>query len=714
MNKFKTYLQTALIAPFFSFPALSGSFSSIQAEEITQQVNHPGAELLSEGSYIPGLQTFRLGIKITASKGSHIYWKNPGEIGSPLKISWQLPKGFVVEEEHWPTPKVFEEEGTTFFGYEDSALIVADVRAPEGYTPGQEVELRAQVEWLACGDSCLPGNVDLKLTLPYEEKEPSLYPDTHAEFTKTLHAQPRVLENDHSVQVAQGKGNEIILNISKKINATKAWFVSEKADKLFAYAETSYSGGTGTAWRLKVKNLSGVQKNEKLHGILLLADHTGRPVESLTIHSEVLGQTGSAVAGLSQYITILIMAFLGGVLLNIMPCVLPLVTLKVYGLIKSAGEHRSSVIANGLWFTLGVVGCFWGLAGVAFILKVLGHNIGWGFQLQEPMFVATLIIVFFLFALSSLGLFEMGTMFANLGGKLQSSEMKSSNNKAVGAFFNGILATLVTTPCTGPFLGSVLGLVMSLSFLQQLLIFTAIGLGMASPYLVFSVFPKMLSVLPKPGGWMSTFKQLTGFMLLVTVTWLVWIFGSETSTTSVVVLLGGLWLAGLGAWILGRWGTPVSPKKQRVCASLLFFAFLGGAISVSGLASHYFAEPQQTVSVNEDSLWQPFSLEKLAQLRAQGRPVFVNFTAKWCLTCQMNKPVLYGDAVQKMFETHGIVTLEADWTRKDPGITEELARLGRASVPSYVYYPGDNSAPVVLPEKITQNLLEDVVSRFVR
>ncbi|SPN73900.1 Thiol:disulfide interchange protein DsbD precursor,thiol:disulfide interchange protein precursor,Uncharacterized protein predicted to be involved in C-type cytochrome biogenesis,Cytochrome C biogenesis protein transmembrane region [Chlamydia serpentis] len=714
MNKFKQFLQTALIALFLSSPVLSGSLAFVHGEEVRQQLADPGAEFLSEGSYIPGQQTFRVGIKITASKGSHIYWKNPGEVGSPLKISWQLPENFVVEEEHWPTPKVFEEDGTTFFGYEDSALIVADIRPAPGLTPGQEVELRARVEWLACGDSCLPGDAGLRLTLPYQEKEPSLYPDRHAEFSKTLRAEPRVLEKDHSVQVATRKGDEIILNIPEKINAAKAWFVSEKSDKLFAYAESSYSEGKGTVWRLKVKNLPQFQKNEKLDGVLLLADHKGRPIESLTIHSEVLGEMGAVVSGFSQYLMILIMAFLGGLLLNIMPCVLPLVTLKVYGLIKSAGEHRSSVIANGLWFTLGVVGCFWGLAGIAVLLKILGHNIGWGFQLQEPMFVAVLVIVFFLFALSSLGLFEIGTMFANLGGKLQSSEIKNRENKAVGSFFNGVLATLVTTPCTGPFLGSVLGLVMSLSFISQLMIFSSIGLGMASPYLVFSVFPKMLSMLPKPGGWMSTFKQLTGFMLLATVTWLVWIFGSETSTTSVVVLLGGLWLAGLGAWILGRWGSPVSPKKQRLCASLLFFAFIGGAMSLSWVASRYFSEPQMSVIVDEEGVWQPFSLEKLAKLRAQGRPVFVNFTAKWCLTCQMNKPVLYGDGVQKIFQNHGIVTLEADWTRKDPGITEELARLGRASVPSYVYYPADNSSPVVLPEKITQNILEDVVLQFVR
>ncbi|AEB55984.1 DsbC and DsbDgamma domain-containing protein [Chlamydia psittaci] len=708
LNKIKKHFQTILVAFLFSVPAFTGYGQKLRAAEPIVETASPGATLISEGSHIPKGGIFRLGIKIAAPKGSHIYWKNPGEVGSPLRINWNLPKGFIVEEEHWPTPKVFEEEGTTFFGYDDHAFIVADIRAPESLDNQESVVLKAHVEWLACGESCVPGNVDLELSLPYRDGDVILYPERTAEFAQTLQTQPRLLE-DQTITLGRSQDGEIILNISgQKNRAEKAWFISEKADKIFAYSEEAISEDSGTAWKLKIKTISGVQKNQELQGILLLTDKTGSEVESFAVRGQI-SESESGTSALWNYVTIIAMAFLGGLLLNIMPCVLPLVTLKVYGLIKSAGEHRSSVIINGLCFTLGVVGCFWGLAGVASLLKMLGHNIGWGFQLQEPMFVATLVIVFFLFALSSLGLFEMGTMFASLGGKLQSTESGGSKNKAVGAVFNGVLATLVTTPCTGPFLGSILGLVMSLSFIKQLMIFTSIGLGMALPYLVFSIFPKMLSVLPKPGSWMSTFKQLTGFMLLGTVTWLAWIFGSETSTTALIILLAGLWLAGIGAWILGKWGTPVSPKKHRVIASTLFLGCVAGALSLSFVASKNFVEATETVAVQENNVWQPFSATKLAQLRKEGQAVFVNFTAKWCLTCQMNKPVLYASAVQEMFKKHGVVTLEADWTRKDPGITEELARLGRASVPSYVYYPADQSDPIVLPEKITQSILEDMV-----
>ncbi|WP_348663397.1 protein-disulfide reductase DsbD family protein [Chlamydia vaughanii] len=706
MNKIKKHFQTVLVAFLFSLPAFTSYAHKLEAAQPAVEAGEPGATLISEGSHIPSDGKFRVGVKISGPRGSHIYWKNPGEVGSPLKINWNLPKGFVVREEHWPAPKVFEEDGTTFFGYDDTAFIVAEIQAPQGREV-EEVVIKAHVEWLACAESCVPGNADVELSLPYGDGEATLHPNSAADFTRTLQARPRLLGNNQEVTLGRSQDGEIIVNISSSSKAQKAWFVSEKADKIFAYSEEAIQDASGTAWKLKIKSLAGVQKNQEIEGVLLLTDSSGHQVESFAIRGYVTSQEDTS--GIWNYVTILAMAFLGGLLLNIMPCVLPLVTLKVYGLIKSAGEHRSSVIINGLCFTLGVVGCFWGLAGVAFLLKMLGHNIGWGFQLQEPMFVATLIIVFFLFALSSLGLFEMGTMFTNLGGKIQSSESGASKNKAVGAVFNGVLATLVTTPCTGPFLGSVLGLVMSLSFFKQLTIFTSIGLGMALPYLVFSVFPKMLSVLPKPGSWMSTFKQLTGFMLLGTVTWLAWIFGSETSTTALIVLLSGLWLAGIGAWVLGKWGTPVSPKKQRVVASTLFFGLVAGALSLSFVASRHFVDAGETAIVQEGSSWQPFSSDKLAQLRKEGQAVFVNFTAKWCLTCQMNKPVLYASAVQEMFKERGVVTLEADWTRKDPGITEELARLGRASVPSYVYYPAGQADPVVLPEKITQAVLQDMV-----
>lgn len=702
LNKIKRYFQTIFATLFFLSPLAQGLYANDGGGD-------GEARLISASSHIPRGGEFRVGIRISGPEGSHIYWKNPGEIGSPLKIRWNLPEGFVVHEEYWPAPQVFEEEGTTYFGYNSSALIVADIRSP-AHGVEESAEIQAHVEWLACSDSCVPGKADLKLSLPYGESNDTVHPDNAKDFAKTLQLRPRVLGEDQQVMLEKSSDDKIIIHIPVSSEAEKAWFVSEKADRIFACSEEeAVKNGTQTQWTLRVKTQDPVQSNQELEGVLLLTDRMGQQLESFVIRGNIMSSptTSHQSSGLFGYATILAMAFFGGLLLNIMPCVLPLITLKVYGLIKSAGEQRSSVIKNGLCFTLGVVGCFWALAGVAALLKTLGHNIGWGFQLQEPMFVATLMIIFFLFALSSLGLFEVGTLFTSLGNRLQPKENMAPKSKVMSSLCNGVLATLVTTPCTGPFLGSVLGLVMSLMFVHQLLIFTAIGLGMALPYLIFAIFPRMLSLLPKPGSWMSVFKQLTGFMLLGTVMWLAWIYGSETSTTALIVLLVGLWLSGFGAWILGKWGTPVSPRRIRAVASTFFFGCVLGALSLSVFASRYFVEISQNITV-ECGEWQPFSSEKLAQLRREGRAVFVNFTAKWCLTCQMNKHVLYAQTVQEIFKQHGVITLEADWTRQDPGITEELARLGRASVPSYVYYP-PNQEPIVLPEKITQTVIENIL-----
>ncbi len=663
------------------------------------------AHLVAEGSHISKAQSFRIGLRITVPEGSHIYWKNPGEIGSPLQVDWNLPKGFILEKEHWPAPKIFEEDDTVFFGYDDSIWILADIRAPQGSEIQEDaITIGARVQWLVCGEQCLPVEKDICLSLPYKEEDSLPNPELALEFAHALQLSPRVLDKEKG-SLAYHAHDEVVLNLAEvKELASKAWFISEGPNQVFAYSDHVERLPSSTAWRLKIKN-SAASSIPPCQGIVVLTDAAGKRIESFFVQMpEGSPQDAVGSQALGSYLSILIMAFIGGILLNIMPCVLPLITLKVYGLMKAAGESRFASFMSGVWFTLGVVGSYWVLAGLACILKILGHNIGWGFQLQEPMFVVVLIFVFFLLSLSSLGLFEVGTSLVGLGGRL--GQTSGSQSGASKAFFNGVLATLVTTPCTGPFLGSVLGLVMSLSFLHQLAIFSAIGLGMASPYLVLSAFPKLLAVLPKPGPWMHTFKQLTGFMLLATTTWLVWVFGEQTGASAVALVLAGLWLAGVGAWILGKWGTPVTSRIPRICAQIFFLVFITISLGVGFVASRMVENrgPGQ-----EKGAWQTFSAERLAELRQSGKGVFVNFTAKWCLTCQVNKSVLQSRVVQEAFEQRGIVLLEADWTKKDAQITQELARLGRASVPTYAYYPPNQLNPVVLPEQISFSVLEAMI-----
>lgn len=663
----------------------------IKEEPVTQ------AELIGDRNPILPGDTFRIGLKLKIPAGSHVYWRNPGEIGTPLKISWSLPDGFKLKNEYWPTPKICEEFGMVFFVYEDATLILADIEAPEeGFSPSSSI--KAKVEWVSCGDACVPGGADLELSVSSDGERVFL------DSSSDLGALISEYTQDIAEAVAHVKGNELIINTSEENNrlVAKAWFISEGSDNLFAFADECVENASGTSWKFKVEQLPTAFADHELNGILVLTDQGGQKVATYHVRKEE-AQPKIAVP---NFISILFMAFLGGMLLNIMPCVLPLITLKVYSLMKAAKEQKSLAIVNSLWFTCGVVGCFLGLAGVAALLKIFGHQIGWGFQLQEPLFVSILIIIFFLFGLSSLGLFETGSILSGLGGKLSLTHREGHSKKAISSVCNGVLATLVTTPCTGPFLGSVLGLGMTLPFIFQAMIFACIGLGMAFPYVLFACFPRLMVFLPKPGNWMVVFKQIMGFMLLATVIWLIWIFAAETSAMSVVLLLIGLWLCSVGAWILGQWGTPVSPKYQRIVVFCIFISTILSAIYLNSLATQNQWCVYQ-VAQDQQADWIPFSSETFEKFRKEKKGIFVNFTATWCLTCQVNKPVLRDRAVIEKFKERGIVLLEADWTKKDPEITRELARLGRASVPSYVYYPADSGAePIILPEKLSTSVLE--------
>lgn len=650
----------------------------------------------------PG-KVFRLGLRICLPEGNHIYGKNPGEMGAPLQIAWSLPPGFSLVKEHWPTPRIHEEQGMVFFAYDDEVLVLADIQAPQLALLGtEESAISAHVEWVACNETCVPGSSDLHMPVSLYEDHFLLHPTS--QFCS-------LMEESHEEVAAHLEGNEIIISAvgAACAQASQAWFISETTDNLFAFSEPAVLSHSPESWKLKIKNADLLPENHKLDGLVVFTDSLGQQIGVYKVNfaSREAPKTTSRFSW-AEFLSILSMAFLGGLILNIMPCVLPLITLKVYSLMQSSKEHKSKAIASSLWFTLGIVSCFLVLAGFAYLLKLFGHQIGWGFQLQEPLFVAVLIFIFFLFGLSSLGLFEVGTMFSSLGGKL--SKQTTQKNSASGAFCNGVLATLVTTPCTGPFLGPVLGLGMAVPFVFQACIFACIGLGMASPYVIFALFPRLMSILPKPGSWMEIFKQVMGFMLLATAIWLVWIFGSETNAQAVVVLLLGLWVVSLGAWMLGRWGTPVSPKRQRVSVITAFVVLLIVALGLSVIASRQPSSQVEVRTRSEKNGWERFSMERLEQLRSEGKAVFVNFTATWCLTCQMNKQILHTQAVLEKFQEQNIALLEADWTKRDAEITAELSRLNRASVPVYAFYPADMAAsPVLLPERLSSSVLEEIV-----
>ncbi len=701
------------------FQAIAEETSVISAA-ITQPLN---IKLVSEQENIVPGRSFKLAILLDIQSGYHVYWKHPGEFGLPFNINWKLPEGFLVIDTEWTNPHVYNEQ-LTIFGYEKEAMIIATVMPSKEVKIGQEIPIKVEIDWLACSTDCISGVSLEEIKLPVnleggknntffkETKESSLF-----DFPKN---------NEGHVKISLKEKQELVFQISNKISFDfdKILFIPDIGNiELIDFSSSQKVNRTSEETLLTVRPKENSLLNlNTIKGILLFQNKEGKTVSSFLINEPILKvNTDSFVENSLEiqktmfsytFLVILGCAFVGGLALNIMPCVLPLITLKIYGLIKTANEKKSMLFKHGFCFAFGVISCFWLLAIIAFCMKFFGHNVGWGFQLQEPIFVSILTIVFFLFALSSLEVFQLGSIFLNLGNKVPTKEItsKSQITLLLGSFFNGLLATLVTTPCTGPFLGSVLGLVMSFSLFKQFLIFTSMGLGMSFPYLLFSIFPKLISFLPKPGNWMVVFKQVMGFIMMFTVLWLTWIFASETSLEGLFYLLFSLLLAGFAAWLLGKWGTPIVAKiKRRIISGFASFLILGSLV-IGTYASRMVENP--SLYVTDNSSWEVFSSERLAKLREEGKGVFVDFTAKWCLTCQVNKSILHNQELEEFFNTHGIVKMVADWTRKDPEISLELSKIGRASVPAYVFYPGGNGDPILLPQTLSFKIIAKEIGAF--
>lgn len=478
--------------------------------------------------------------------------------------------------------------------------------------------------------------------------------------------------------------------------------------------ESCVPGASTTSLQLPV--VSALSVSPTTHGRLIgearaQLEHQDWQTQALQLSPQSIETLPTTTPSVSYLGWVLFLAFLGGAILNLMPCVLPVISVKVLQLVKMAGSSRRAIAQHGLVFTLGVLVSFWLLAGVLLGLQAYGRAVGWGFQLQEPLFVGILAAVLFVFSLNLFGVFEFGLLVSSWAGQRESRSARRKGGLSA-AFFSGVLATAVATPCTGPFLGTAVGLAVTVPTWAALAIFTAIGLGMSFPYLLLTTFPRLVHFLPRPGAWMVRFKEFMGFLMLGTVLWLVWVFGVQTSTLGVMALLTGFFILTLACWIYGGWGTVVHSMRVRVVSILgaALLVLLGGYFVVGAadqmLPAGVIAEEQ-----GEDG-WMPFSKESLESIRAEGKPVFIDFTAKWCLICQANHYVLEIAKVREKFKEHGVVRLMADWTRADPAITEELRKHGRNGVPLYLLYVPHAEEPIILPQLLTPDVVLGYLSRI--
>ncbi len=718
--------MAALVLPMLLLMVPAGAAQtplqgSVQAPDPDDRSPHSEAALVAETRAVQPGEPFTVALRLTMEEGWHSYWQNPGDAGQPTSIDWDLPEGFEAGAIQWPYPHRIEAGPLTNYGYSDEVLLLVEVTSRARLAPGAQVTLAGEARWLICADICLPAGADLRLTLPVQEDPPppSAWQDAIAEARARL----PVRAEGWDVQAVRSEGSYAL-----RLTAPEEWdeaslegayfFPGEKG--VLAHAAPQPVSREGEACLIALQQSAYAQEQaERLTGVLVAPDGRAWNAEgarAMAVDVPVREAASVGVAaerGAAGGMTLawaLVLAFAGGLLLNLMPCVFPILSIKILGFARQSGERKEKIRAHGLVFGAGVVVSFWVLAGALLALRAAGSQIGWGFQLQSPLFVALMALLFFGIGLNLMGAFEVGSSLMRLGGR---AEQSASGGGYGGSFLSGVLATVVGTPCTAPLMGAALGVALTRAAPEALLIFTALGLGMAAPYVLLSMTPRLLRRLPRPGRWMETLRQALAFPMFAAAVWLVWVFGRQVSTEGMALLLLALLAVALAGWILGRWQAhQITPRARLVTRSLAAVA-VGGAVALALLGAA--REPATAASASadvseENAAWQPFSTERVESLRAEGRPVFIDFTAAWCLTCQVNKRVALSDgAVQQAFDEKGVVRLRADWTSRDPEITRALARHGRSGVPLYVLYPGDGSGAVLLPAILTQNIVLDAL-----
>jgi thiol:disulfide interchange protein DsbD len=664
--------------------------------------SHVKAALLAEREWIEPGKPITVGLHLEMEDGWHTYWKNPGDAGLPPKVSWRLGDGFEVGPIVWPAPRRIPAPPLMSYGYEGEVLLPMIVETPADLPGGSEVRLAGRADWVECKDVCLPGRAEVEVTLAVRAE--AAPPSAAAPFfARARDAAPKGAEG--WALEAGSAGGKLLLSFQPPAGrgVDDAYFFSATPGTVEHSASQALHAGATRSRLDVVLAANRAEPVSRIEGVLL-ADGNALAVDlGVTALASIPPPPVPVRSGRGGLPLALAFAFLGGLILNLMPCVLPVLSLKVLGFVKQAGDDPRQARLHGLVFAAGVLVSFWALAGLLLALRAAGQQVGWGFQLQSPGFVVFLAFLFFLLGLNLFGVFEVGSSLIAAG------NLVAGRSGLWHSFGNGVLATVVATPCTAPFMGSALGYGLSQPAAVSILIFTALGFGMAAPYLLLSFRPRLLRFLPRPGAWMEGFKQLMGFCLMATVVALLWLFGQQGGVDGMAVLLGGLLVVGVGAWLFGR---PATTPRRRAVRLVMSGALLVAGLSV-GFSQARPAAVARAPEPGADARWEPWSEARVAELRVQGKPVFVDFTAAWCLTCQVNaKVALDTREVMQRFEAEGVALLKADWTRGDDRITQALASYGRQGVPVYVLYGREpDGEPHLLPEVLTPGVVMSALDR---
>ena len=664
------------------------------------------ATLLAETTSVTPGQTLWTDLHLEIAPGWHVYWRNPGDSGLPTEIAWTLPAGFAAGDIAWPIPERFVVGTIGNYGYAGTADLLVPINVAADATAGATTHIAAHATWLVCSDICIPGETELSLDLPVAAGPVAADPAIAAKFAAMREKLPQTVPV--AARFSQTAG-EYRLFVPAQVaaglrNPQIAFFPSQQSliDAAAEPRQRTVAGG----FELSLARIGGpaAKSPVTLDGVLAVRGENG-PVRGYTLAVPQGPAAAGAVEsdGAAGWWQAALFAFLGGLLLNLMPCVFPVLSLKILGIAEAA--HRAQERIHALAYGAGAIVSFAVLGGVLLALRSGGAAIGWGFQLQSPVVVALLAYLLFAMGLSLSGVAEFGASLAGTGSRFV------RHHGLAAAFATGVLATIVATPCTAPFMGAALGAALVAPVPVAVAIFTALGCGLAAPVVVASWLPGLARRVPRPGPWMIWFKQILAFPLYATVAWLVWVLGQEIGPAEMFAALLGLVAVAFAVWAYGR--TRLLGKSGRLIGSGLGAAAVAIVLVIAATLSPA-ATPAVSSAARNGLGYEPFSATRLAGLEAEHRSVFVNLTAAWCITCLVNeRTALDSAAIRDAFSRHGVVALKGDWTRQDPEITSLLQKFGRSGVPLYVLYDR-NGAPTVLPQLLTEAAVLDALDKIAK
>ncbi len=685
------YLRRLIFSFFLAIFAVTASASESPVVD-TGKVN---AQLVSSHDRAAPGETFHVALRTLLDPQWHTYWRNSGDSGEPVQITWKLPEEVTAGDIIWPLPKPIATGPIINYGFDDRAIFPVPFKLSRNATPGDVIDIEADIYYLVCKDICIPEDTTLSISVEVGETQ------LHDRWNEVIN---------------------IARNVSPKLSNIEAGIVASGADVVLNFAnlpEGNYSAAHFFPFSQGVINHSAAQKAmvtdlgvqlktepgydwakggpKTANGVLSFSRDgvlTGHQVEVAVGSAPDIGIIAAAPpqpAGASQIglFGAIIGAFLGGLILNIMPCVFPVISIKALSIAKSAHGERGAIRKDAWAYTFGVLMSFLSLTIALLIFKAGGSEIGWGFQLQDPRVIGFLALLLFAVGLNLLGVFEIGGSFQNTG---QGLTQKSG---FTGSFFTGVLAVIVATPCTAPLMAGATGYAFTQPALITIAVFMALGLGFALPFLLLAYIPALTKLLPKPGDWMVRFKEFLAFPMFAAAIWLIWVLVQQSGELGLRNILLAILGLGFAIWLL---------KQNSKLAKAL------GAINLIGTLALPLTLHADAVELHSEA----WSNEKVAQLRSEGKPVFVDFTAAWCVSCKVNElTVLNTEVIQNVFKSTNTAFLTADWTNKNDVIARELEKYGRSGVPLYLLYPSGNNDvnPAILPQILTKSMVEEKLKK---